>query len=206
MKLILSFQVMLTSRTLDLGWKKILSSSTNNLYMANVSQCGAAFLVLESLDHIIFQLPMEQLLQWYLSDKEMIRYFLAPKLRNLGFDGQTSFQQDGATAHSACASMSFLKDLFLDHLISWSGDVPWPARSLDLTAPDFFLWRYLKSTAYRTRPRTIQDLWKQIEQELARITLETFRKMMQNIAVRVCQGIHENGGHFKGVIFKIKEL
>ncbi len=44
------------------------------------------------------------------------------------------FQQDGARAHTACATMEFLREFFDDRLISWT------ARSPDLMPLNFFLW------------------------------------------------------------------
>jgi hypothetical protein len=43
-------------------------------------------------------------------------------------------QQDAATAHSATASMSVLREMFAQHVISRIGDVPWPAGLPDLSA------------------------------------------------------------------------
>ena len=48
------------------------------------------------------------------------------------------FQQDGATAHTAVISIAALRLLFPQWVISRFGDVSWPPRSPDLTAPDFF--------------------------------------------------------------------
>jgi hypothetical protein len=69
-----------------------------------------------------------------------------PELRRRGIDLSSVWsQQDGAKAHTARASMSVLRQIFPQHVISRGGDVPWPARSSDLSACDYFLWRYLKS-------------------------------------------------------------
>jgi len=43
-----------------------------------------------------------------------------------------------ATAHTAVISIAALRRLFPQRVISRFGDVPWPPRSPDLTAPDFF--------------------------------------------------------------------
>ncbi|GFW47665.1 high mobility group-T protein [Trichonephila clavipes] len=48
------------------------------------------------------------------------------------------FQQDGATCHTARATIDLLKDTFGDHLISRFGPVNWPPRSCDLTPLDYF--------------------------------------------------------------------
>lgn len=50
----------------------------------------------------------------------------------------TWFHQDGATAHTVSISIAVLRGLFLQRPISRYGDVPWPPRSPDLSASDFF--------------------------------------------------------------------
>lgn len=49
------------------------------------------------------------------------------------------FQQDGATCHSAAATIDLLRPLFPGRIISKNGDFDWPPRSPDLTPPDFYL-------------------------------------------------------------------
>jgi len=59
----------------------------------------------------------------------MLRNFCEPELRHRGIDPSSVwFQQDGATAHTARASMSVLGEMFKQHIISRGGDVPWPSR------------------------------------------------------------------------------
>ena len=41
-----------------------------------------------------------------------------------------------------------------------------PARSPDLTTPDFFLWGYLKCQVFATRPQTLADLKERIREAL----------------------------------------
>jgi hypothetical protein len=84
-----------------------------------------------------------------------LQTFLATEQRRMR---NVWFQQDGVTAHTARQSMTFLRGMFPGRLISLFGDIPWPARSPDLTDPDFFLWGYLKSKVYATRPHSIQEL------------------------------------------------
>jgi len=73
-------------------------------------------------------------------------------------NGTLWFQQHGATAHTAVISIAVLRRLFPQRVISRFGDVPWPPRSPDRTAPDFFLWGYLKSKVYSTRPTDLHAL------------------------------------------------
>ncbi|GFY18756.1 putative transposable element [Trichonephila clavipes] len=73
----------------------------------------------------------------------MITNFLIPELNNRDVQ-ELWFQQDGATCHTARATIDLLKDTFGDRLISRFGPVNWPPRSCDLTPLDYFLWGYVK--------------------------------------------------------------
>jgi len=89
----------------------------------------------------------------------MLRNFCEPELRHHGIDlSSVWFQQDGATAHTARASVSVLQEMFPQHVISRGGNVPWSARSPDLSAWDYFLWGYLKSRVFISKPGTIAEL------------------------------------------------
>ena len=71
---------------------------------------------------------------------EMLRNFLRPQLRSLRVNmEEMCFQQDGATAHTARASMTGVRQMFPQHVVSRFGDVPWPPRSPDLSACHLFL-------------------------------------------------------------------
>ncbi|PNF40523.1 hypothetical protein B7P43_G08177 [Cryptotermes secundus] len=53
---------------------------------------------------------------------------------------QMWFQQDGATAHTARASMEVVRRIFSQYVISRFGDVSWPPRSPNhLSVSDFRL-------------------------------------------------------------------
>ncbi|GFX29153.1 uncharacterized protein TNCV_3216881 [Trichonephila clavipes] len=68
----------------------------------------------------------------------MITNFFIPELNNHDVQ-ELWFQQDGATCHTARATIDLLKDTFGDRLISRFGPVNWPPRSCDLTPLDYFL-------------------------------------------------------------------
>jgi len=73
---------------------------------------------------------------------EIINEFLAPKVppnHNLWF------QQDRSMLHMTVINMALLHHLFPQQVFSHFGDVPWPPCLVDLRAPNFFLWGYLKS-------------------------------------------------------------
>jgi hypothetical protein len=94
----------------------------------------------------------------------MLETFLRNEL-NLRQLNSLWFQQDGATTtDSARISITVLRELFPGRLISRFGDINWPACSPDLLAPVYFLWGYVKSKAYETRPENIDDLKQRIRE------------------------------------------
>ncbi|GFT34555.1 uncharacterized protein TNCV_4125131 [Trichonephila clavipes] len=94
----------------------------------------------------------------------MITNFFIPELNN--YDVQELwFQQDGATCHTARATIDLLKDTFGDRLISGFGPVNWPPRSCDLTPLDYFLWGYVKSLVYADKPQTLDSLHQEVNEE-----------------------------------------
>lgn len=112
------------------------------------------------------------------------------------------FQQDGATAHTARDTLRLLRNFFPGRIISRFGDINWPARSPDLTAPDFFLWGHLKARVFQTRPHSIQDLKNRIQAEVQEIneTPGLLQSVMNNFRVRLQQVIRYQGDHLKCVI------
>ncbi|GFX86801.1 putative transposable element [Trichonephila clavipes] len=100
--------------------------------------------------------------------RAMINNFFIPELNN--HDVQESwFHQDGATCHTARATIDLLKDTFSDRLISRFGPVNWPPRSCDLTSLDYFLWGYVKSLVYADKPQTLDHLEDNIRRVIADI-------------------------------------
>jgi len=90
--------------------------------------------------------------------------------------------------------------LFPQWKISPFGDVPWPARSLDLTAPDFFLWGYLKSKVYSTRPTDLHALKENIQEEIAKCLEETLQAFMRRFLTCVHMCTEEGGGCPKDIV------
>ncbi|GFU97576.1 DUF4817 domain-containing protein [Trichonephila clavipes] len=80
----------------------------------------------------------------------MITNFFIPELNNHDVQ-ELWFPQDGATCHTARATIDLLKDTFGDRLISRFGPANWPPRSCDLTPPDYFVWGYVKHSLQLAR-------------------------------------------------------
>ena len=133
----------------------------------------------------------------------MLRNFCEPELRRRGIDlSSVWFQQDGATVHTARASMSVVREMFPQHVISRGGVVPWPARSPDLSACNYFLWGYLKSRVFISKPRTVAELKKSTKEEIAAIPDQMTLRVMENLGVRLKECLRSGGRHLSDVLFK----
>ncbi|GFV62755.1 DUF4817 domain-containing protein [Trichonephila clavipes] len=95
------------------------------------------------------------------------------------------FQQDGATCHTARATIDLLKDTFGDRLISRFGPVNWPPRSYDLTPLDYFLRSYVKSLVYADKPQTLDHLEDNIRRVIADIRPQMLEKVIENWTSRL---------------------
>ncbi|GFV42785.1 DUF4817 domain-containing protein [Trichonephila clavipes] len=111
--------------------------------------------------------------------RAMITNFFIPELNNHDVQ-ELWFQQDGATCHTARATIDLLKDTFGDHLISRFGPVNWPPRSCDLTPLDYFLWGYVKSLVYADKPQTLDHLEDNIRRVMADIRPQMLEKVIEN--------------------------
>ncbi|GFU82388.1 hypothetical protein TNCV_3199771 [Trichonephila clavipes] len=73
----------------------------------------------------------------------MITNFFIPELNNHDVQ-ELWFRLDGATCHTARATIDLLKDTFGDRLISRFGPVNWPPRSLTFNTARLFSVRLCK--------------------------------------------------------------
>ncbi|GFU76351.1 uncharacterized protein TNCV_285511 [Trichonephila clavipes] len=125
--------------------------------------------------------------------------FFIPELNNHDVQ-ELGFQQDGATCHTARATIDLLKDTFGDRLISRFGPVNWPPRSFDLTPLDYFLWGYVKSLVYADKPQTLDHLEDNIRRVIAAQILE---KVIVNWTSRLDYIRASRGSHMPEIRFKI---
>ncbi|GFS81721.1 DUF4817 domain-containing protein [Trichonephila clavipes] len=113
------------------------------------------------------------------------------------------FQQDGATCHTARATIHLLKDTFGDRLISRFGPVHWPPRSCDLTPLDYFLWSYVKSLVYADKPQTLDHLEDNIRRVIADIRPQMLEKVIENWTSRLDYIRASRGSPMPEIIFKM---
>ncbi|GFU41623.1 putative transposable element [Trichonephila clavipes] len=108
--------------------------------------------------------------------RAMITNFFIPELNNHDVQ-ELWFQQDGATCHTARATIDLLKDTFGDRLISRFGPVNWLPRSCDLTPLDYFLWGYVKSLVYADKPQTLDHM----EDNICRVIADKRPQMLEKV-------------------------
>ncbi|GFX85918.1 transposable element Tc3 transposase [Trichonephila clavipes] len=132
----------------------------------------------------------------------MIIIFFIPELNNHDVQ-ELWFQQDGATCHTARATIGLLKDMFGDHLISRFGPVNWPPRSCDLTPLDYFLWGYVQSLVYTDKPQTLDHLEGNIRRVIVDIRQQMLEKVIENWTSRLDYIRASRGSRMPEIIFKM---
>ncbi|GFW78009.1 uncharacterized protein TNCV_134791 [Trichonephila clavipes] len=135
----------------------------------------------------------------------MITIFFIPELNNHDVQ-ELWFQQDGASYHTARATIDLLKDTFGDRLISRFGPVNWPPRSCDLTPLDYFLWGYVKSLVYADKPQTLDHLEDNIRRVITDIRPQMLEKVIENWTSRLDYIRASRGSPMPEIIFKMLTL
>ncbi|GFV83313.1 transposable element Tc3 transposase [Trichonephila clavipes] len=132
----------------------------------------------------------------------MITNLFIPELNNHDVQ-ELWFQQDGATCHTARATIDLLKDTFGDHLISRFGPMNWPPRSCDLTPLNYFLWGYVKSLVYADKPQMLDHLEDNIRRVIADIRPQMLEKVIENWTFRLDYIRASRGSPMPEIVFKI---
>ena len=128
---------------------------------------------------------------------DMLKTKVFPIVKEFPHFGDLHFQQDGAPAHYTKDVRQWLDESFPGCWIGHRGPIEWPARSPDLTLPDFFLWGVLKNAVYANKPRTIDQLKQNIQHEWNQISEETCQKVCRSVVKRCRDCIEVQGRHFE---------
>ncbi|XP_011873739.1 PREDICTED: uncharacterized protein LOC105565277 [Vollenhovia emeryi] len=110
------------------------------------------------------------------------------------------FQLDGAAPHYARDVRLFLDAQYPGRWIGRRAPIAWPARSPDLTSPDFFLWGYLKNIVYEQQPRTREDMMQRIRRACAAISRDVLLKTVQQFEKRINLCLQANGDNFEQLL------
>ncbi|GFV90684.1 putative DD41D transposase [Trichonephila clavipes] len=132
----------------------------------------------------------------------MITSFFIPELNNHDVQ-ELWFEHDGATCHTARATIDLLKDTFGDRLISRFGPVNWRPGSCDLTPLDCFLFGYVKSLVYADNPQTLDHLEDNIRRVIADIRPQLLEKVIENWTSRLDNILASRGSPMPEIIYKI---
>lgn len=109
-------------------------------------------------------------------------------------------QLDGAPAHFHINVRNHLNQYFPNKWIGRGGPQNWPARSPDLTSPDFFLWSYIKSMVYDVPPTTSDDMKQRIRAAFATVTPQMLVNVGHSLQKRVQLCIENDGKYFKQLL------
>ena len=74
-----------------------------------------------------------------------------------------------------------------------SPNLPWAPYSPDLTPCDFFLWGYVKSKVYQTKPADLNELKARIQQVFDEMPQEMIARAMESYRRRLERCIQVNG-------------
>ena len=111
--------------------------------------------------------------------RAMLNEFLFTKIEEEDIDN-IWFQQDGATCHTAEATLAALCPVFEDCIISRRADVVWSPWRCDLTPLDYCLWFAAKDKCYADKPETIDTLKDNIREAIGEIQLHSIYNLLKN--------------------------
>ena len=108
----------------------------------------------------------------------MLNEFLFRKMKE-EYIGNIWFQQDGATCHTAKATLDVLRSVFEDRIISRRADVVWPPRSSNLIPLNYYLCGVVKDKCYVDKPETIDTLKDNIREAIGDTQLYTIDNVLK---------------------------
>ena len=132
--------------------------------------------------------------------RAMLNEFLLTKIEKEDIDN-IWFQQDGATCHTAEATLDVLRPVVEDRIISRRADVVWPPRSCVLTPLDYYLWAAFKDKCYSDKPEAIDALKDNIREAIDEIQLHTINNVLKNWTDRVGYCMASRGSQLNEIIF-----
>ena len=124
--------------------------------------------------------------------------FLLTKIKE-EYIGNVWFQQDGATYHTAEATLDILRPVFEDHIINRRTDVIRPPRSCDLTTLDYYLWgTTVKDKSYADKTEAIDAL-----KDIDEIQMHPNDNVLKNWIDREGYCMASQGSHLNETLFSI---
>ena len=116
------------------------------------------------------------------------------------------WMQDGAPSHTSNASMSELKNVFGDKIISRFaskfGGIEWPSHSPDLNPLDYSFWSQAMAHVIRCQPKTIPELMEVVEDFVVNFDPEIASRVVRQVKYRAALCKSVGGGHFQHLLKK----
>ena len=107
------------------------------------------------------------------------------------------YLHDGTPAHGAHIVRNALNTMFPERWVGRGGPLPWPARSPDLNAGDYYLWGRIKNVVYQGDTSTRELTWLRIQQAFQNLQPAEIRRATENIYERARLCLANNGMHFE---------
>ena len=109
----------------------------------------------------------------------MLKRTVLPAIARRSDRDRLWFMQDGAPAHHANNTLSFLSEKFGDRLIALgTRDNPmtviWPPHSPELNVCDYWLWSYIEMRVKKRKPTTKEELIEFVDEELNALNRDGF--------------------------------
>ena len=111
------------------------------------------------------------------------------------------FQQDGATCHTAEATLDVWRPVFEDRIISRTAVVIWPHRVGELTSLDYYLRGVVKDMCYADKLETTDGLKNNIREAIGEIQMHLIDDVLKNWINRVGYCMASRGSHSNEIIF-----
>ena len=123
---------------------------------------------------------------------QVLRIKVVPWIRRIASNHARPFcfQQDGAPAHTAKATISYLKE---EGITFW-GPSMWPPCSPDVNPLDYAVWSYVQQMACKTRPTSLQAMRKQVSTAWNRIPPEKILRFCVRYRARLNRVVAAKGG------------
>ena len=103
--------------------------------------------------------------------------------------------QDGAPPHTAGDTITFLRQLFRNHLVALGTAHYRATHSPDLNPLDYWFWGAAKGSIYAKCSATLDDLKQEVSDYLQVVPNETYRKVGENFGVRIHACLNHRGAH-----------
>ena len=122
---------------------------------------------------------------------KMLKDKVVPWVRKVTGNEGITFQQDGATSHTARLVQDWCKDNFRSF---WSKEL-WPPSSPDLNPMDFGIWSILEQKVCTISHSNVEVLKQKLAKCCAEIDAETVRVTCDQVIARLRRVVKEKGGY-----------